>query len=52
MKLMSFDGYLHLNGVILAGVLTDFYRDYNSTIRSPIVNSRQLGFHLMLTYKL
>lgn len=27
--LMSFDGYLHLNGVILAGVLTDFYRDYN-----------------------
>jgi len=28
-KLMSFDGYLHLNGVILAGVLTDFYRDYH-----------------------
>lgn len=24
----------------------------NSTISSPIVNSRQLGFHLMLTYKL
>lgn len=28
-KLMSFDGYLHFNGVILAGVLTDFYRDYH-----------------------
>lgn len=28
-KLMSFDGYLYLNGVILAGVLTDFYRDYH-----------------------
>lgn len=28
-KLMSLDGYLHLNGVILAGVLTDFYRDYH-----------------------
>ena len=28
-KLMSFDGYLHLNAVILAGVLTDFYRDYH-----------------------
>lgn len=28
-KLMSFDGYIHLNGVILAGVLTDFYRDYH-----------------------
>lgn len=27
--LMSFDGYVHLNGVILAGVLTDFYRDYH-----------------------
>ena len=28
-SLMSLDGYLHLNGVILAGVLTDFYRDYH-----------------------
>lgn len=28
-KLMSLDGYVHLNGVILAGVLTDFYRDYH-----------------------
>lgn len=28
-KLMSFDGYIHLNGVVLAGVLTDFYRDYH-----------------------
>lgn len=28
-KLMSLDGYLHLNGIILAGVLTDFYRDYH-----------------------
>lgn len=28
-KMMSFDGYLHLNGMILAGVLTDFYRDYH-----------------------
>ena len=28
-RLMSFDGYVHLNGVILAGVLTDFYRDYH-----------------------
>lgn len=26
---MSFDGYLHLNGVVLAGVLTDFYHDYH-----------------------
>lgn len=23
------DGYLHLNGIILAGILTDFYRDYH-----------------------
>lgn len=28
-KSTSLDGYLHLNGVILAGILTDFYRDYN-----------------------
>ncbi len=28
-KLMSLDGYVHLNGIILAGVLTDFYRDYH-----------------------
>jgi len=28
-KLMSFDGYLHFNGILLAGVLTDFYRDYH-----------------------
>ena len=28
-KRMSFDGYFHLNCVILAGVLTDFYRDYH-----------------------
>lgn len=28
-KSSSLDGYLHLNGVILAGILTDFYRDYN-----------------------
>lgn len=26
---MTFDGYFHLNGVILAGILTDFYRDYH-----------------------
>lgn len=26
---MSIDGYLHFNGVILAGILTDFYRDYH-----------------------
>lgn len=26
---MVVDGYLHFNGMILAGVLTDFYRDYN-----------------------
>lgn len=26
---MSLDGYLHVNGVILAGILTDFYRDYH-----------------------
>lgn len=25
----ALDGYLHLNGIILAGVLTDFYRDYH-----------------------
>jgi hypothetical protein len=24
-----FDGYVHVNGLILAGVLTDFYRDYH-----------------------
>lgn len=27
--IMSFDGYVHLNGILLAGVLTDFYRDYH-----------------------
>lgn len=26
---MTFDGYVHLNGIILAGILTDFYRDYH-----------------------
>lgn len=26
---MLFDGYCHLNAVVLAGVLTDFYRDYH-----------------------
>lgn len=25
----SFDGYVHANGLILAGILTDFYRDYH-----------------------
>jgi len=24
-----FDGYVHVNGLILAGILTDFYRDYH-----------------------
>ena len=28
-RLMTLDGYVHLNGVVLAGVLTDFYRDYH-----------------------
>lgn len=28
-KSVSWDGYVHFNGIILAGVLTDFYRDYN-----------------------
>ncbi|MDE7153583.1 MAG: DUF3943 domain-containing protein [Muribaculaceae bacterium] len=28
-KTSCFDGFLHLNGVALAGILTDFYRDYN-----------------------
>ena len=28
-KRMSLDGYLHANGIILAGILTDFYRDYH-----------------------
>ena len=26
---MRLDGFVHLNGVLLAGVLTDFYRDYH-----------------------
>ena len=26
---MTLDGYLHLNGVVLGGILTDFYRDYH-----------------------
>lgn len=26
---LNFDGYLHLNAVIIAGTLTDFYRDYH-----------------------
>lgn len=26
---MALDGYFHFNGVILGGVLTDFYRDYH-----------------------
>ena len=29
LKSMTLDGYIHLNGLILAGVLTDFYREYN-----------------------
>lgn len=28
-KAAVLDGYFHLNGVILAGILTDFYRNYN-----------------------
>lgn len=28
-KSMSVDGYVHINGIVLAGILTDFYRDYN-----------------------
>lgn len=28
-KIMSLDGYVHLNAVALAGILTDFYRDYH-----------------------
>ena len=28
-KLWTLDAYAHVNGVILAGILTDFYRDYN-----------------------
>lgn len=26
---LSIDGYIHLNGIVLGGVLTDFYRDYH-----------------------
>lgn len=26
---LCFDGFLHLNAVVIAGTLTDFYRDYN-----------------------
>ena len=26
---MCIDGYVHVNGVVLAGILTDFYRDYH-----------------------
>lgn len=28
-KNFALDGYVHLNGVILGGILTDFYRDYH-----------------------
>lgn len=28
-KSFSLDGYLHLNAIILGGLLTDYYRDYN-----------------------
>ena len=28
-KSFTLDGYLHANGIILAGILTDYYRDYN-----------------------
>ncbi len=28
-KSFNLDAYLHLNGIILGGMLTDFYRDYN-----------------------
>lgn len=28
-KYIFIDGYAHVNGVLLAGILTDFYRDYN-----------------------
>lgn len=26
---MALDGYIHLNGIVLGGILTDFYRDYH-----------------------
>ena len=29
LPIMRIDGFLHLNGIALAGILTDFYRDYH-----------------------
>lgn len=46
---MTVDGYIHLNGVILAGVLTDFYRDYHRNYNWGSGFSFKAGLNWALT---
>lgn len=47
-KSISMDGYLHLNGIILAGILTDFYRDYHRNYNWGSGFSLKAGVNLAL----
>ena len=42
----SLEGYAHLNGVLLAGILTDFYRDYHRNYSWGMGFSFKAGVHL------
>lgn len=46
---MAFDGFLHVNGVLLAGILTDFYRDYHRNYNWGSGFSVKAGINWALT---
>lgn len=45
---VTLDGYVHVNGVILAGILTDFYRDYHRNYNWGSGFSVKSGINLYL----
>lgn len=48
-KAFALDGYLHVNGIILAGILTDFYRDYHRNYNWGSGFSIKAGLNWALT---
>ena len=46
---MSLDGYLHLNAVPLAGVLTDFYREYHRNYSWGMGYAAKIGLNWALS---
>ena len=46
---MTIDGYVHANGIIMAGILTDFYRDYHRNYNWGSGFSVKAGINWTLT---